>query len=204
MIFLKDLILKYLGYRNVEPDSKTLKLIDECILEVKSLAKFKYIYQEYNEPLPFLLKNESYMKYLSGASSYLLVGTTLGVDIDRRLSLYEKTDMTKSVIFDCTASAYIEEMADLYEKTNLPYDKKSFRFCPGYSGTSFLDNMEIAKYLDVRKYLGINFLASGLMVPLKSMIGIVAIGNDARRSCNGCLRMGKCEYRKDGTVCYKE
>ena len=203
MIFLKDLILKYLGYRNVEPDSKTLKLIDECILEVKSLAKFKYIYQEYNEPLPFLLKNESYMKYLSGAFSYLLVGTTLGVDIDRRLSLYEKTDMTKGLVFDACASAYLEYLADNYEDANLK-KPHTFRFCPGYSGTSFLDNMEIAKYLDVRKYLGINFLASGLMVPLKSMIGIVAIGNDARRSCNGCIRMGKCENRKDGTVCYKE
>ncbi|MCR5705256.1 MAG: hypothetical protein K6G48_00420 [Acholeplasmatales bacterium] len=200
----KDLIFKYLGYRNVEPDPKTLKLIDECIEEVKSLASFKYIYQEYSEPLPFLLKNEAYMKYLSGASSYLLVATTLGIAVDRRLSLYEKTDMTKSVIFDCTASAYIEEMADMYEKTKLQYEKLSFRFCPGYSGTSFLDNQEAAKYLNVTKYLGINFLSSGLMVPLKSMIGIVAIGNNARKSCSGCVRMGKCEYRRDGTTCYKE
>lgn len=200
----KDLILKYLGYRKSMPDAMTEKLIDECILEVKSISKFKYIYQEFKEPLPFILENEGYMKYLSGATSYLLVATTLGIDVDRRLSLYEKTDMTKSVIFDCTASAYIEEMADSYEKNNLPYKNLSYRFCPGYSNTSFLDNMKIAKYLNVTKYLGISFLSSGLMVPLKSMIGIVGIGNTKRRSCEGCLRMGKCEYRRDGTVCYKE
>ncbi len=198
----KDLIFKYLGYRKIVPDKKTLDLIDECIKEIESISRFKYIYKEYYEILPFLTLNKNYLKFLEGCSSYLFVAMTLGIDVDRRLTLYQKTDMTKSLIFDCVASAYIEEVSNEYEKNNLPYEIKSYRFCPGYTNTSFLDNQEIAKYLDVHK-IGINFLESGLMVPLKSMVGIIAIGKKTKKSCVGCTNFSDCDFRKDGVTCYK-
>ncbi len=198
----KDLIFKYLGYRNITPDPKTLDLIDECIKEIESISRFKYIYKEYYEILPFLTLNKNYLKFLDGASSYLLVGMTLGIEVDRRLTFYQKTDMTKSLIFDCVASAYIEEVSDDYEKNSLPYDVKSYRFCPGYTNTSFLDNQEIARFLDIRK-IGINFLQSGLMVPLKSMVGIIAIGKTMKKTCASCTNFSDCDFRKDGITCYK-
>ncbi len=199
----RDLIFKYLGYRNVMPDDNTLKLIDECICEIESLKKFKYYYQEYDEILPFLKENKNYLKYLDGASSYLLVGMTLGIDIDRRMRQYEKIDTLKSLVFDCCASAYIEELSDSYERT-LPFKNLSYRFCPGYSNTSFLDNKIIAKYINASKNLGINFLSSGLMVPLKSMIGIVAVGNVKKKTCANCMMYSDCDYRKANTTCYKK
>ncbi len=197
----KDLIFKYLGYRKITPDQKTLDLISECIKEIESIARFKYIYKEFNEILPFLTQNKNYLKYLEGSTSYLLVGMTLGIDVDRRLTLYQKTDMTKSLIFDCVSSAYIEEVSNDYENNTLPYEVKSYRFCPGYTNTSFLDNQIIAKYLDIRK-IGINFLESGLMVPLKSMVGIIAIGKVGKKSCKGCTNFKECDFRKDGVTCY--
>ena len=199
----KDLIFKYLGYRNVTPDELTLKLIDECISEIESLSNFKYYWQEFDEILPFLKENKNYLSYLGGATSYILVGTTLGIDIDRRMRQYEKIDTLKALIFDCCASAYIEEMADSFE-SSLPFNNMSYRFCPGYCGTSFLDNQIIAKYINASKNLGINFLSSGLMVPLKSMIGIVAIGNKQRKTCANCIMLTSCNYRKAKTTCYKK
>ena len=198
---MRELILKYLGYHKVEPDQNINNLIDKCSEEVKEIARFKYIYHQYDELLPFLTENENYLKYLEGAEGYLLVATTLGIEIDRKQKLYEKTDVTKALVFDCVASAYIEVEADKYE-SNLGMDL-SYRFCPGYQGTSFLDNQIIAKNLQIDKYLGINFLNSGLMVPLKSMVGIVAIGNKKKKSCNGCLFARNCSYLKGGTTCYQ-
>lgn len=197
-------ILKYLGYGENTPDDKTMNLINECIAEVKAISKFKYIYQQYDEILPFLLENENYLNYLSGAKGYLLCATTLGIEIDIKTRLYHVSDPTKALIFDAVASAYIEDAADEYER-NLPYEDKSYRFCPGYQGTSFLDNQIIAKYLNIEKYLGINFLESGLMVPLKSMVGIVALGTNKKQSCQGCIFQGKgCKYQKEGLTCYKK
>ncbi|MGM9971693.1 MAG: hypothetical protein ACI35W_04730 [Anaeroplasmataceae bacterium] len=198
---MKNLILKYLGYNNIAPDDKVNKLIEECINEVKAISKFKYIYNHYEEILPFLKDNENYLKYLEGSNGYYLVATTLGIEIDRRQKLYEKTDMTKAIVFDCVASAYIEHMADEYEKTI--ENDLSYRFCPGYQNTSFLDNKKIAEYLNTTKYLGINFLDSGLMVPLKSMMGIIAIGNNKKRICGNCILKKNCKYLKGGITCYQ-
>lgn len=196
-------ILKYLGYGNNMPDSTVMNLINECINEVKEISKFKYYYQEYDEILPFLSNNDNYIKYLNGANGYLLVATTLGIDIDIKTRYYKHADPTKGVIFDAAASAYVEYLADEYEKT-LPFNEMSYRFCPGYQGTSFLDNQIIAKYLNISKILGINFLESGLMVPLKSMVGIIALGTNKKQSCSGCIFNGKeCKYQKEGLTCYK-
>ena len=199
---MRDIIYKYLGYQNIEPDKDTDKLIDECIKEVKEKANFKYIYQEFTDILPFLQDNDNYLKYLEGSTGYLIVGSTLGIEIDRLEKIYQKTDMTKALVFDCVASAYIEELSDEYE-SNLR-DDLNYRFCPGYQNTSFLDNQIISKILNAPKYLGITFLDSSLMVPLKSMMGIVSIGNKSKRSCMGCMFMKNCKYLKGGQVCYKK
>ncbi len=195
-------VLKYLGYGKNNPDEKVMKLIEESIEEIKKISNFKYVYQEYDEILPFLKENEAYVKYLSGSNGYLLCATTLGIDVDNRVKYYKHENPTKGLIFDAVASAYIEECADKYEN-ELPYEL-SYRFCPGYQGTNFLDNKIIASYLNVSKYPGINFLSSGLMVPLKSMIGIVAIGNNKRRNCVGCIFNRDCKYLKEGITCYKK
>ncbi len=197
---MKELIYKYLGYHSILKDSFIDSLIDECIFEVKKLSKFKYIYNHFNEILPFLNDNINYLNYLEGSSGYYLVACTLGIEIDRRQKYYEAYDTTKALVFDCVASAYIEYVADTYEHEN--FINTSYRFCPGYQGTNFLDNQIIAKYLNVTKYLGINFLDSGLMVPLKSMIGIVAIGNNKKRTCKNCIFIKNCKYLKGETTCY--
>lgn len=198
---MKNNILKYLGYRNIEPDDKINALIDELIIEVKEIAKFKYIYQEYSEIFDFL-KKDAYINYLEGSNSYLLVGTTLGIEIDKRIKYYQMIDLTKSIIFDAISSAYIEFLADEFER-NLNRDL-SFRFCPGYSGTEISDNREIAKIINANKILGITFLESGLMVPQKSMMGIVAVGNKKNRSCKNCLLVKDCKYLRSGVTCYQK
>ena len=196
-------ILKYLGYGKNKPDDRVMNLINECIEEVEEISKFKYVYNEYDELLPFIKENEAYLEFLKGSNGYLLVATTLGIEVDNRTRYYKHTDPTRGLIFDACASAYVEKMADDYE-ASLPFSNLSFRFCPGYQGTSFLDNQIIAKYLNVSKYPGISFVESGLMVPLKSMIGIIAIGSNKRQSCKGCIFNGNCKFQKEGLTCYKK
>ncbi len=198
---MKNNILKYLGYHNISPNEIINKLIDETILEVESIAKFKYIYQEYDELFDFL-KNDIYLDYLNGSKSYLLVGTTLGIEIDKRIKYYQMTDLTKSIVFDAVSSAYIEELADNFEK-NLNMEL-SYRFCPGYSNTDIKDNKEICTIIKADKFMGITFLESGLMVPQKSMMGIVAIGNIKKKNCKNCFLMKNCKYLRSGVTCYQK
>lgn len=199
---LTDSILRYLGYpQDVVVGNDILQRIERAVREVEEMSVFQYLYAHYTEPMSFMLANPAYMEHLSGADGYLLCATTLGAQIDRHLKRLQLTDMTHAIVFDAAASAYLERCADEFER-QLPYERLGFRFCPGYGGTSLEDSREIALRLRAER-VGITFLDSGLMVPLKSMMGIVKIGGGERRkSCAHCVAQQGCVFRTRGTRCY--
>ena len=231
---MKREILKYLGYSVKEPtspvetfpetsqllfrktfqetslqqsgktvvDEHTKHLIDRALREVEELAEFKYVYASYDYPQEFMLAHPAYMEYLHGSEGYLLCATTIGIAVDRRLKRLQMEDMAYAVVFDATAGVWIERKADEFEK-GLPYPSLGFRFCPGYQGTPLEDNLKIANLVKANK-IGISFLDSGLMIPMKSMTGIVRIGGDGRKSCAGCVARESCAYRRRGTTCYHD
>lgn len=191
-------VYTYLGYREMARDEKTDKLIIECLEEIEQISSFQYIYQRFDYILDFL-KQEPYLKYLGNSNSYYLIATTLGAVIDKRVRYYQMKDMTKMCVFDACASAYLEYMSDQFE-LNLG-SNLSYRFCPGYQNTDIKDIRNIYEILKANK-IGITLLDSNLMIPQKSMIGIVGIDNHAKKSCKDCFLLDKCEYRKDGLTCY--
>ena len=198
---MRQEILKNLGYSaESTADSTTVQLIDQAIEEIQSIAEFKYIYAYYDKPLEFMAKNEAYLDYLNKSNGFLLCATTLGIQVDRYTKRLQINNMQYAVIFDATASIYLVRKADEYER-NLPYRNISWRFCPGYSGTPLDDNITIAHLLKAEK-IGISFTETNLMIPMKSMIGIVKIGGNSRKSCKGCIINDNCNYRKRGTTCY--
>lgn len=197
---MKGEILKYLGYTNgFTPDEATSQLIDKALQLVAELSSFKYIYAEYETPLPFM-NHKAYQEYLSGSKGFLLCATTLGIEIDRKLKRLQLQDMAFAVIFDAAASVYLETKADEFEH-NLPYQELGFRFCPGYSGTPLCHNRVIAECLHSEQ-IGISFMNSDLMLPMKSMVGIIKIGGSTPKDCGECVAKSECVYRKRGIRCY--
>lgn len=195
-----DIAYTYLGYSNQTRSSDIDKLILESIEELDSIAQFKYIYKDFKENLDFINNNDVYLKFLDGCSHYYLVLTTLGKRVDDRVKYYSVTDMKKMVVFDATCGAYLEYMADQYEACNFK-EIHTYRFCPGYQGTSTKDLREIFKYINPEK-AGVILLDSNLMVPLKTMCGIIGFGKTKNKSCGKCDLLDKCEFRKKGKVCY--
>lgn len=196
---MKKEVLKFLGYKNQEITNEMELLIDEVIEEVKSISNFSYVYLEGKEELPFF-KHNAYKELLKGCQSYLLVATTLGIDIDRKIKYYQNTDPARAVIFDAASSAYIIDMADEFEK-RFPL-KRTYRFCPGYENTSLDDNKCILEMMKSLK-TSINVLDSKMLVPSKSMVGIIGIGNDKEKTCENCL-VRNCKYKEGGTLCYQK
>lgn len=199
---MKSTILRYLGYPSSNKvDTHTLQLIQRAEEEIDKIAEFRYSHQEFDTPLPFLSKNNSYLQYLHNRP-YLLISTTLGIHIDRYIQRLQISDMTYATIFDAVASAYLEWRADNYER-QLGYTNLDFRFCPGYGGTEIADNKRIGAIIKA-DCIGINFLDSGIMLPSKSMVGIIAIGLRQQKSCAVCAAFSECIFQKRGERCYGE
>jgi cobalamin-dependent methionine synthase I len=194
-------IWKHLGYPTGEkPDAEVSAMIARALDELSTLAEFRYLHAEYTVLPDFLRDHEGYSGYLSGADSVVLCATTLGAGIDRRVQRLQLTEMAYAVVFNTAAGVWLEECADQYEK-RLPYPPLGFRFCPGYNGTPLSDAREIARLLRAER-IGITFLDSGLMVPSKSMVGVMRVGGSAHKSCAGCVAADACRFRQQGRTCY--
>lgn len=202
---MRNETLRYLGFLTDSPvDDRTNLLIDESLRIVALLSQFQYLYAEEKMSNPLiqeLLAHPAYQSYLSGADEVLLVATTLGVQVDRYLKRLQVSDMTAAVVFDAAASAFLESKADEYERS-LPYKSLGYRFCPGYGETPLSDIRTIGDRLKVQR-IGITFLHSNLMVPMKSMIGLLRIGGTQEKNCDNCIAKPNCFYRKRGIRCYQ-
>lgn len=194
----RSLVYSYLDFKGVKESKEINELIEECTKEVEENNTFLYIYQEFDYILSCLNK-EPYLEFLSGCRGYYLSMTTLGPLIDQKIKYYSKTNLTKMIVLDACASAYLEYRAD--ESEELLGDNLTYRFCPGYGGSSVNDLFPLAKILDIRKF-GVDLLDSGLMVPQKSMIGIIGIDKQIEKSCVNCINNNACKYKKEGRVCY--
>ena len=188
----------YLGARSAGRNKETDGIIEECLEELEKLSHFRYIYKFFKEP-PDFLNAQPYADYLKGNSGVIVAVMTLGGEVDRRIKFYERTDAARAVVFDACASAYLEELSDGFESglgLNL-----SYRFCPGYGGSSVGDLKHIFRILSPEK-AGIGLTENNFMLPCKSMAGIIAVGNSTQKSCENCTVFGHCEYRKEGSKCY--
>ncbi len=189
---------EFLSYRKIEKNEEMDALIKSCYEEIEHLNSFKYIYVERKEFLDFL-NNEPYLSFINGCEGYYIVATTLGVEVDRLIKRYSITDMVRAVVLDTVAGVYLEEKANEYEKTL--GDNLSYRFCPGYQGSSLSDLKYLFEVLNPEK-IGISLLDSGMMIPQKSMCGIIAIGKNEKKSCGKCICLNNCAFRKVGKRCY--
>lgn len=198
---MKEEVLKFLGCQaETSVNEYTNELIDKAIDEIRALSDFKYVYGHFDRVQDFMNENSSYRAYLSDSTEYLLCATTLGIAVDRRLKRLQVEDMARAVVFDAVANVYLEHLADEFERT-LDFPSLGFRFCPGYGGTAISDNRKIAELIHAKR-IGITFLDSGLMLPLKSMVGIVKIGSRMHKTCGDCVAAASCAYRKRGVTCY--
>lgn len=206
---IKETALRYLGYQNSKIPVSLDALIDTCIAEVISLATFKHVSQSYEiRQLPLALKgstiNINYpevSKLLQDCHSCLLVACSLGIEIDRKLQYYSKIDATKMTIFDAVASSYLEYTANQWErKIEEPH---TFRFCPGYGKVPLSLNSEISRVLNTYQNIGLNVQEFGILLPQKSMIGIVGLGRTKQqKECSTCTKYKDCAFIKRGTTCY--
>ncbi|MDD4371262.1 MAG: Vitamin B12 dependent methionine synthase, activation domain protein [Anaerostipes sp.] len=208
---LKEEALKYMGHRGQELTPIMEQALDECILEVKQYGNFKAVTKQFSlshsplkiDELEIELDYEDIKTYFEGCTSCIVIACTLGIGLERRIKYWSKVNMSRSVMMDAVASAYLEECCDQYEAT-LDLKERTYRFAPGYGDLPLGLNIPLGNALNISKVIGVSRTRSGLFLPQKSMLGLIGIGTEnLKRSCGNCIRREQCELRKEGLRCYK-
>ncbi|OLS03129.1 hypothetical protein [Tissierella creatinophila] len=217
---IKDEILRYLGYRGQTIDVVIDRMIDDTIEEIKCLIKERYVYKTFNickeedgfylKETDFYLPGEDIKDHLKNSDTCILMSATLGHDVDTKIRYYEKIDMTKALIFDAAATAFIEEFCDRVCK-EIEYSLKdtnkvlTSRYSPGYGDFSIGVQQEFLSVLGCQKSIGLTASSNSILIPRKSVTAILGViekhEKEKSRSCNDCNKYSTCAFSIGGEVC---
>lgn len=149
--------------------------------------------------------SRSLTRNLRGCGEAVVFGATLGSSVDMLMRRYSLTDMTKAVVLQACAAAFLEEYCDQIQEeiaAKLAGNGKYLRprFSPGYGDFDIHHQEEILRMLDSAKKIGLTMTDSYMLTPTKSVTALIGIST-TKENCHikGCESCGKqdCPYRRN-------
>lgn len=179
--------LRYLGGK--ADDAEAIDLLERVFATHRDVFQPRQVVAIYRvkERVPVLtfdgcavtLVGESIQKHFREATEGIFSAFTLGVAFDRKVRELSLTSPSESVALNALGSAYAERKADemlkeVREAKEAEGFRTNFRFCPGYGDLPITANAEIAAALGAAKKIGLTVTAEGLLLPIKSIVGVTA------------------------------
>lgn len=203
--------VRYLGYGKYAIDERILELIQECFQELEQISSMRFIYrifemnsQNENEIKIGQIKiySKNLYKNLQECHAIIVMGATLGSGVDRQMKRYAVTDMTKAVVMQACAAAFLEEFCDEKQK-ELEELQKGFylrpRFSPGYGDFSILHQKDLLQMIDASKTIGLTMTDGYMLTPTKSVTAVIGISKTRQRcyvkGCEACNKTD-CAFRR--------
>lgn len=204
--------VRYLGYGKHAIDERVLEMIQECFTELEQVSNAKFIYRIFEvskmneEELAIgyiKIKSRNLSKNLDGCHGAVVLGITLGTNVDLLMKKYSVTNVTKAAILQACATALLEEYCDeIIKKISLDLKNNEYirvRFSPGYGDFSILHQKDLLQVLDAPKKIGLTMTDGYMLTPTKSITAIMGISHD-NTSCHidGCEMCPKkdCAYKR--------
>lgn len=199
-------ILRYAGVKKTTTEIE--KLIDESLLLISDKLTYKVCYG--NFPLSFSeeeinlsftsTKSEKLKANLKGCRSFILFAATIGLEIDRMISLYGKTSPSKGHMLQAIGAERIEGLCDAFNQ--YIYEEYGYtkpRFSPGYGDLPLELQNDFFRVLEPSRRIGLTLNESMLMTPSKSVTAIIGISDteceNKKQNCNDCTKHN-CSYRR--------
>ena len=132
---------------------------------------------------------------LKGAVRFALFAATVGMEFQKyQEELKKEGDMLKVFIADVIGTCLVEKAGDYMERL-LEEERHTNRFSPGYCNWHLTGQKQLFKLMGDTP-CGINLSEVCLMTPIKSISGIIGIGQEVDEKKYGCQY---CELE----TCYK-
>ena len=193
-------LYKQMGYHDVLPDEATQHETAAVISEVRPWLRPQFCYFVTRQQPTFDM-GRIILNQLKGAEAYALFLCTSGTEFEAyQQRLMHEGDMVRVFIADALGSVIAERCADQMEHQLQASIQKlgwhhTNRFSPGYCGWHVSQQQQLFPLFQGHT-CGIRLTDSSLMIPIKSVSGILGLGKKVRKNEYSC---GLCDYKK----CYK-
>jgi cobalamin-dependent methionine synthase I len=204
-----------IGYKEGEDSELVTDVIEEILKESKEICTAKAQYTTFpgikfdNSSKSVEISNMSFnvkkivYNQIKKSDSAAIFLCTAGAEIGiRSRSAMHEGDLFRGYIYDVVGSEIVEATADLMqaelEKEVILEGKHiTNSYSPGYCGWDVTEQHKLFR-LFPENYCGIRLTESALMDPVKSISGIIGIGDKVRFNPNTCgmCDIEDCFYRK--------
>jgi len=209
-----SMIETLLGYKDGDDRELVTGLIEETLKESEAISKIKAQYTIFEDVrfddnaksveinnIKFRIKKIVFGQ-IKKSDSVAIFLCTAGEEIGicSRKAMKDR-DFLKGYIYDIIGSEIVEAAADLMqsdlEKAIINSGKKiTNRYSPGYCGWDVAEQHKLFQLLP-QNYCGIKLTPSALMDPVKSISGIIGIGENVKNNPYTCRMCNQedCVYR---------
>lgn len=205
--------VRYLGYGTCAIDEQAMQLIQDSFGELEQVAVPKCIYRIFELSVPdenkiqigkTMIESKNLSKNLFDCEQAILLGATLGAEVDRRIRKLEVLDITQALVMQACATAYLEEyLDDMQDELAKDLEKQQRyirpRFSPGYGDFSILHQKDILRMLETTKHIGVSLTDGLMLTPTKSVTAVMGISKTKEpchgRGCEECTKTD-CAYRR--------
>lgn len=206
----KKEILRYLGAGNSDPQLD--QLIVRAEKELIQAATPRYVSGKFSLSVKddgaviggTYLSSKTLAAHLKGCQEAFLVAFTLGPGVDALIRRYELVEMSLVPVLQACAAVYTEEQADRAQEDLEEYAKEKGlflrpRYSPGYGDLPLSSQRFLFDALQVSKKIGVTLTDTFLMLPMKSITGVVGLSKDPSLchvgKCMSCSAKN-CPFRK--------
>ena len=193
-------VYEQMGYHDAQPDKATQQETAMILKEVSQWLRPRFSYFVVNKQPDFEMGN-IILRQLRGSEAFALFICTSGLEFEAyQQRLKEQGDMVRVFIADALGSVIAEKCADQMEKALQESIEKlgwkhTNRFSPGYCGWH-VSQQQLLFPLFQGHTCGVKLTDSSLMIPIKSVSGIIGLGEKVRKLEYTC---GLCDFKQ----CYK-
>ena len=193
-------VYEQMGYHDAQPDKATQQETTTILKEVSQWLRPRFSYFVVNKQPDFEMGN-IILRQLRGSEAFALFICTCGLEFETyQQRLKEQGDMVRVFIADALGSVIAAKCADqmenaLQESIDKLGWKHTNRFSPGYCGWH-VSQQQLLFPLFQGHTCGVKLTDSSLMIPIKSVSGIIGLGEKVRKLEYTC---GLCDFKQ----CYK-
>ena len=191
--------LRYLGYRDVQPDAAVEERIARCAADLQAAAQPKSVFASFplsypeEDALAFagvVIHSRNLLRNLKGCRRVYLMAATLGIGPDRLIARASAVRMSDAVIYQAVAAAMIESYCDEVNESIRYEAGRDFRIEHQH---------DLCRLLDTSRRIGLTVTESCLLAPVKSVTAVIGLSDTPqpchRRGCEECKKTD-CAFRR--------
>jgi hypothetical protein len=210
----KATVVARLGYRDRKPPEMVIRYIDEQVENALKLIRPVYSFQvrQIESVLSPDFKLEGNLYFSSKTVSYVLDDcrevavylATVGIEMDKEITrlFSEKQTMAGTILDTIGSIAIVQTLNQLRTDVRLAAEKRGLQstrhYAPGYCDWDISQQRILFPVTEYSK-LGVQLNEACMMIPRKSVSGVIGIGNidkNKKTPCGlFCQKATTCEYR---------